>query len=125
MSTNLLVGFGKYLIPIPRPIWQRIVARNAEQSRARVQWLTPEHHRVRDFVVLALPKCGAPLAPDYIATSVGLSFTRTQEILDDLEKGMTFLYRNAQGQVNWAYPVTVETTPHHITLSTGEQIYAA
>jgi hypothetical protein len=45
--------------------------------------------------------------------------------LDELEQHMTFLFRNAQGDVVWAYPVTVEQTPHRITFDTGEQLYAA
>ena len=27
--------------------------------------------------------------------------------------------------VAWAYPVTVDTTPHHVSFDTGEQLYAA
>jgi hypothetical protein len=46
-------------------------------------------------------------------------------ILDDLEKKLTFLFRNEEGAVAWAYPVTVDKTPHHLTFSTGEQLYAA
>jgi hypothetical protein len=46
-------------------------------------------------------------------------------ILDDLEKHMTFLFRNQAGEVVWAYPVTVEKTPHRVTFDTGETIYAA
>jgi len=38
---------------------------------------------------------------------------------------MTFLFRNKEGEVVWAYPVTVDKTPHHLTFSTGEQLYAA
>jgi len=38
---------------------------------------------------------------------------------------MTYLYRNARGEVTWAYPVTVDHTPHRVTFSSGEQIYAA
>ena len=30
-----------------------------------------------------------------------------------------------QGAVTWAYPVTVDQTPHHLTFNTGEKIYAA
>ena len=46
-------------------------------------------------------------------------------ILDDLEKRMTFLYRNPQGCVTWAYPVTVDRTPHRVEFSSGEKLYAA
>ena len=38
---------------------------------------------------------------------------------------MTFLFRNAQGAVTWAYPVTVEPRRTASPFSTGEQIYAA
>jgi len=46
-------------------------------------------------------------------------------ILDELEKKMTFLYRDEQGAVLWAYPVTAARTPHRITFSSGERISAA
>ena len=46
-------------------------------------------------------------------------------LLDDLEKHMTFLFRNAQGAVEWAYPVTVARTPHKVTFSSGEKLFAA
>ena len=45
--------------------------------------------------------------------------------LEDLEKRMTFLYRNEIGEVLWAYPVTVDRTPHKIRFSTGERLFAA
>jgi hypothetical protein len=47
------------------------------------------------------------------------------DVLDELERRMTFLFRNQAGAVAWAYPVTVDVTPHHVTFSTGEQVYAA
>ena len=50
---------------------------------------------------------------------------RVNTILDELEQNLVFLVRNEQGAVSWAFPVTVEPTPHRLTFSTGEQIYAA
>jgi hypothetical protein len=38
---------------------------------------------------------------------------------------LTFLFRNEQGAVAWAYPVTTDTTQHDVTFSTGEQLHAA
>jgi len=46
-------------------------------------------------------------------------------ILVDLEKYLFFLVRNGQGEVTWAYPITVEKTPHALTFSSGERLYAA
>lgn len=71
-------------------------------------FMTPEHHRVRDFVVLEMPRRGMPLSPEDIALGVDLSLPRVAEILDDLERHLAFLYRNREGAVTWAYPVTVE-----------------
>ncbi len=125
MNKSLLLGLWKFLLPLPRPVWQSEVERSAQHSRARLAALTPDHHKVRDWVVLNLPKFGTPLAPEVIANNVGLPLPRTIELLDELEKGMTYLYRNGSGAVDWAYPVTVEPTPHHLEFSTGEQVYAA
>jgi hypothetical protein len=60
-----------------------------------------------------------------ISKNLNIEPERVVSILEELEKNLTFLYRNEQGAVIWAYPVTIEKTPHRITFSTGEQIYAA
>ena len=125
MKNNLLLGVWRFLFPIPPPIWQNEVAQSAKHNQARLAFMTPDHHRVRNLVVRELPRVAAPLTPDWIAHQVNLPIDRVITILDDLQKHMTFLFRNAAGAVVWAYPVTVEKTPHRITLSTGEQIYAA
>ena len=87
--------------------------------------MTKDHHRVREYVVLELPKVNAPISPQQIAESLNLPIDRVNFLLDDLEKHMTFLYRNGEGAVTWAYPVTVDQTPHRVDFSSGEQIYAA
>ena len=125
MNKSLLLGLWKHLIRVPRPIWQKVVARSARGSRSKLDFMSADHHKVRDFVVMEIPRCGAPLTPEFIADGTGLPLQRTQEILVELEKGLTFLFRNEQGEVAWAYPVTAEPTPHRVTFSTGEQIYAA
>jgi hypothetical protein len=76
-------------------------------------------------VVRELPFAAKPLSPEVVANKLDLSVDRVKTILDDLEKHMTFLFRNSQGEVIWAYPVTVDKTPHHVTFNTGEQLYAA
>ena len=62
---------------------------------------------------------------EFIARELNLSPSQVIAISDDLEKHMTFLFRNERGAVTWAYPVTVDETPHQVTFSTGEQIHAA
>jgi hypothetical protein len=120
MKDNLLLGVSRYLLPIPRFIWQRQVS-----GEANLDFMSVDHHHVRNFVVTEIPKAGKPLSPNYIAQALNLPSARLGVILDDLEKHMTFLFRNPQGEVEWAYPVTAACTPHHIAFSTGERINAA
>ncbi len=125
MNENLLLGLGHHMLPIPRSVWQRQVASSKQGNRAALGFMTDEHHRVRDFAVVELPRAGAPLPPELFAERLGLPLARVKTILDELEQHMTFLFRNAAGAVTWAYPVTVDQTPHRITFSSGERVYAA
>jgi len=86
--------------------------------------MSEDHHRVRDFAVMELPRQGVPLSPVTIAESLGLSLERVGTILDELEKHMTFLFRSDGENVNWAYPVTLDETPHHAVFSSGEEAYS-
>ena len=125
MNKRLLLGLGRTMLPIPRSIWQRQVGQSEKSSHSGLRFMTEEHHRVRDFAVLELPRAGAPLSPELIAESLHLPVERVNVILNELEKHMTFIFRNEQGAVAWAYPVTVDRTPHRIRFSTGERVYAA
>ncbi len=125
MNKSLLLGLWRFLLRVPRPIWQQEVTRSAIAGEKSLAFMTADHHKVRDFVVREMPRIAKPIPPETIAERLHLELPRVISILDELEKNMTFLYRNAQGEVTWAYPVTVEPTPHRIAFSTGEQIYAA
>ena len=83
------------------------------------------HHRIRNWVVTELPRVGKPLSPERIARELRLPLDQVVGILDDLEKHMTFLFRDEQGAVEWAYPVTVAQTPHRVIFSSGERVNAA
>lgn len=125
MGDNLLMGLGRYMVPIPRMIWQRQMRSNARKIDAGLGFMSGDHHDVRNFVVRELPRVGKPLSPEFIAQNLNLPVEQVNAILDELEKHLTFLFRNEQGAVAWAYPVTVDKTPHHATFSTGEQAYSA
>lgn len=125
MNNKLLLGLWRMMIPIPEMVWQREASEGAKQTVARLGFMSGEHHLIRDFVVRELPIVGEPLTPEIIAQEVGLRRERVVALLDELERNMTFLFRNEEGAVTWAYPVTVDRTPHRVTFSTGEQIYAA
>lgn len=120
-----LQSVGRWLLPVPAFLWQREVKRGGVAVRESLDFMSEEHHRVRDFVVLELPKRGKPLSPLLIASELHLPMERVGSIIEELEKRMTFLFRNEEGDVAWAYPVTAEPTPHRVFFSSGEQIYAA
>lgn len=125
MSNNLMLGIGRWMLPLPPLFWHRHVSRGAQHLKASLGFMSPQHHLVRDFAVRELPRFGKPMPPELIGQSLNLPLAQVKTILDDLERHMTFLFRNEEGAVTWAYPVTVERTPHRINLSTGEQVYAA
>jgi transcription initiation factor IIE alpha subunit len=121
MDKNLLVGLWRLTLPVPPAIWKK----RDEGSGNPLEFMTEAHHRVRDFAVLELTRSGVPLTSERIAQELQLPQTRVTDILVELERHKTFLFRNAQGAVTWAYPVTVDPTPHRVRFSTGEQVYAA
>ena len=124
MSDRLLLGLGHHLLPIPRLLWQPLMKAGARKTGAGLGFMSHDHHRVRDFVVLELPRVGAPLSPESIAEALDLDLARVRTILDELEAHLKFLFRDERGEVTWAYPVTVDETPHRAHLSTGEDAFS-
>ncbi len=125
MNETILKGQGKEVMKIPREEWEHALADAPENIGAELTFMTEEHHLVRNFVVRELPLIRKPLSPEFIAEKIDLPVNRVINILDELEKKLTFSYRNETGEVVWAYHVTVEKTPHPITFSSGETLYAA
>jgi hypothetical protein len=125
MNKSLLLGFRRYLLRIPRPIWQQEVVRSARAARESLDFMTGDHHKIRDFVVREIPRFAEPIPPEMISQNLNMELELVITILDELERKLTFLFRNDRGEVTWAYPVTVEQTPHRIAFSTGERTFAA
>jgi hypothetical protein len=121
---RLLLGISRYVIPIPHVVWKPVMKAAGRKARAGLSFMSEDHHRVRDFAVLELPRNGAPLSPATIAEALDLSLPRVRSILDELEEHLTFLFRNDGEEVTWAYPVTVDETPHHASFSSGEEAYS-
>jgi hypothetical protein len=125
MKNSVLLGLGRYLIPIPRLIWPGLIARTAQKERARLASVRSEaHHLVHDFVTREIPQVGEPISPEFIGQRLKMPIDRVNAILDELEKKL-ILFRDGQEAVVWSYPVTAARTPHQFTFSTGERGYAA
>jgi len=125
VKNKLMIGIWRHMVSVPPFLWEREIEKSRKKIEAELDFMSPDHRRVHHCAVRELPRVGKPMAPEFIASELGLSSDRVKVILDDLEKHMTFLFRNEEGAVVWAYPVTVDQTPHHLTFSTGEQLYGA
>ena len=125
MKNKLMMGLWRYILNVPSFLWEKQIAMATKKFEKEHRFMTPEHRQVHHFAVRELPYKGTPLSPELISERLNIPVDRVNAILDDLEIHMTFLFRNPEKEVVWAYPVTVEKTPHHLTFDTGEQLYAA
>lgn len=125
MDDWLKVGVWRHMLRVPPVVGRRRLAGLATRARAEVGALSEQHRMVHHSVVRELPRIGKPLTPPVIAENVHLPLARVVQILDELEAKKTFLFRNDQGAVLWAYPVTVEETPHRLSFKSGDRLYAA
>ena len=125
MRNKLMAGVWRFMVGIPRYLWEKQIEKARHKVNRATRFMSPEHRLVHHFVVREMPRIGKPIPAQMVAQDLAIPLERTTRILEDLEKHLTFLYRNEQGQVVWAYPVTVERTPHSITFDSGEQLYAA
>ncbi len=123
MADFILIGRRDAILEIPAERWRQHLA---QAQRHSFSFMTSDHHLVRNFVVSELPRNqGNPLRPEDMARRLRLPLSRINTILDELQKHLFFLVRNQAGEVNWAFPVTVERTPHHLSFNTGEHVFAA
>ena len=125
MEDKILLGRGQQILEIPQTMWMQHLAQVPQHSQARLSFMTEAHHQVRYFVVRELVNRQKPVEPKFISDCLNIPLERVRVILEELERKLFFLVRNEQGAVAWAYPVTVETTPHRLNFSTGERLYGA
>ena len=125
MSDWLMFGVWRLILRLPPALGRKRVERFAERAREVVGAVSAQHRTVHHFVVTELPRLGRPIPPQHIADNLDLPLPTVIEILADLEARKAFLIRNGDGEVEWAFPVTAEPTPHRIRFKSGETLYAA
>jgi hypothetical protein len=127
LETNtLLVGSGGAINRVPDTGLKAALAKLPKRFAARLAFMTPEHHQVRNFAVRELPyENGKPINVDRLAATLGLPMERVHAIVEDLERHLFFLVRNKAGEISWAFPVTTDRTPHRLKFSTGERAHGA
>lgn len=125
MDDKVLLGRGDQITEIPQEMWEGHLEEVPEHSQNRLQFMTPDHHSVRNYLVVTLPAHGQPIGPKKISNDLDLPLSKVEFILNELERKLFFLVRDKNGAVIWAYPVTVETTHHRLEFSTGQSLFAA
>jgi len=125
MDSDVRIVSQGALTSIPTVEWKQLVLAAIKRGRKRLDFMSDEHHAIRRSAVTELVRTGQPIAPETFSRQLGISTSRTDEILDDLERNLFFLVRNEEGAVSWAFPVTTDRTPHKLTFSTGKRLYGA
>ncbi len=113
------------MLEVPQATWQQHLAHIPQHNQARLSFMTSVHHQIRYFVVQEMLNRQRPVEPEFISEKLNMPLTEVKLTLEELERKLFFLVRNPQGAVAWAYPVTVETTPHRLSFSSGERLYGA
>lgn len=125
MSETVLTADGNTITSIPREHWEAELSSAPTTIKARLAFMTPDHHRVRRFAVEELPRSGEAISIEAIAGRMSLPGDRVAEIVAELESALFFVVRTRGTAVSWAFPVTVDETPHRLAFGTGERCFAA
>ena len=125
MEEKILLGRSQQILEIPQATWKEHLTQIPQHSQNRLSFMTDAHHRIRYFVVKELADKQKPIEPESISKALNMSLAQVTDILEELEQKLFFLVRDERGTVVWAYPVTVETTPHRLNFSSGERLYGA
>jgi hypothetical protein len=124
MFERILLGVGARMVPVPEVLFKPMVQRDAKKL-ARREVLEPDERRVQHFAVREIPHRREAISPEVFARDLGLPLDDVHQILDELERRMTFLCRRGGEDVNWAYPVTADETPHQVRIDGGAAFSAA
>jgi hypothetical protein len=111
---------------LPAAPWRRKLADARAGMAHRFAFMTADHRKVRYAAVSLLPgNAGRPLSIRQLSDATSIPESRVDQVLDDLQRHLFFLVRDSNGEVSWAFPVTSDRTPHHLTFSSGEKLWGA
>jgi len=125
MEEVILLGRDQRILEIPQATWKQHLTQIPGHSQTRLSFMTDAHHQIRSFVVKEMVNRQKPIEPEFISEKLNMPLVRVKTILEELERKLFFLVQNEQGAVAWAYPMTVETTPHRLDFNSGERLYGA
>ncbi len=126
MIDRIIIGRRENIYEMSAENWRKHLTAARQHTQMRLSFMTDGHHRVRNFAVRVLPRTqGKALSAAEISRRLDLSLDRVVAILEELQKNLFFLVLNELGEVSWAFPVTSDRTPHRMSFSSGESVFAA
>jgi hypothetical protein len=125
MEEIIFIGQEQQMHKVSQTMWKQHLAQIPEHGPARLRFMTDAHRLVRNFVVKELAVRQQPIEPELLSDVLSLPLDQVKKLLDELEQKLFFLVQNEHGAVTWAYPITIESTPHRLCFNGRERLYAA
>ncbi|UCD89268.1 MAG: hypothetical protein JSW04_12700 [Desulfobacterales bacterium] len=125
MKRKMYMGIWRFMLPLPMAISAQGVQRGVSGAETKADLLSEEERKVHHFIVQQMAIAKEPITAEFIGEKLNISLHRVGNIVDKLEAMKTFCYRSDSRGINWAYPLSLENTGHKLTVSTGEQFFAA
>lgn len=125
MKETVLLGRDQKIFEIPEATWKQHLTQIPLHSQSRLNFMTEAHHQIRNFIVKEMANRQKPIEPEIVSEKLNMPPQQVNSILEELERKLFFLVRNERGAAVWAYPVTVEPTPHKLRFASGERLYGA
>ena len=114
------LSVGNFLVPIPRALVLDRTRRASQQWARRRAKLSSLQRKLHTIAVSHLPDSNKPLTASRIAEIAGERLEVVHEALVSLHARLGFIALDSTGSVEWAYPITVAETPHHLVFESGE-----
>ncbi len=125
MKRKMYMGIWRFMLPLPMAISAKGVKRSVSGAETKADLLSKEERKVHHFIVKQMAIAKEPITTEFIGEKLNISLNRGKDIVEKLEAMKTFCYRSDSQGINWAYPLSLENTGHKMTVSTGEQFFAA
>jgi hypothetical protein len=87
---SLLKGENDRLTPIPEQGWMEELLASPPQIARRLEFMTADHHRIRNLAVTRVAAAKGPVPVDWLAGRLAMTPTEVDARLDELERGLFF-----------------------------------
>ena len=122
---KLYMGFRGVMMPIPPLLSEKGARKGEKGARQNADSLSRDERRVHHFIVMKMAVVSEPISAELIASEMGMPIDQVGDIINKLENLKTFIFRTDRKRIDWAYPLSLETTGFRLMATSGEQFFAA